>query len=63
MKRTEKAKIEMMLIKDCEGETSQESPLVLGLGPAEACQPSAANALKQKDHLLEEERGGGREEG
>jgi len=42
---------------------SQESPLVLGLGSAEAYQPIAANTLKQKNHLLEEERGGGRIEG
>lgn len=35
------------------------SRLVLGLGPAEARLPTAAKTREQKDHLLEEERGGG----
>lgn len=37
---------------------SQERPLVLGLVPAEDCQPAAENTREQKDHLLQEERGG-----
>lgn len=42
---------------------SQESLLVLELGPVEACQPTAANAIEQKGRLMEEERGGGKNGG
>lgn len=39
---------------------SGESSSLGVLGPAGACQPTAAKTLEQKDHLLEEEeRGGG----
>lgn len=48
---------------DCQRKQLQASPLVLGLGLAEARQLTAAKTLKQKDHLLEEERGGGGMEG
>lgn len=34
-----------------------------GFGAAEVCRPTAVKTLKQKDHLLEEERRGGRMEG
>lgn len=42
---------------------SQESLLVLELGPVEACQTTAANAIEQKGRLMEEERGGGKNGG
>lgn len=61
-KEMEKVKIEKDVIA-FRIEMYQESPLVLGFGPAEAFQPNAANTLKQKDHLLAEERGGGGMEG
>ncbi len=48
---------------ECKRKLFQESPLVSGLGPTEARQPTAAKTLEQKDHLLEEERGGGGMEG
>lgn len=53
----------MPQIMACKRKLFQKSPVVVGLGPAEARQPTTAKALEQKDHLLEEERGGGGMEG